>query len=522
MKIGKKAVKLVAAAVLASLLNACSPYLAREVPKEPPPSFKDKVVNLFWPGQTAKEIRLTDLSLQDDKLVGQADRYTETNPYNYNNRWINVYLSETVKRPDQLPCEMTIPVADIQKIEVYDVSTPAVIGNIVLLTGTELAIMGMVYAIMLAFKESCPFVYSWNGDEFLLEGETYSGAIFPYLERHDYLPLPRLEHASGQYRLKLTNEVKEAQHTNLAELITVDHPAGTSVLLDKYGNCQSLADPRPPLSAQTMDGTDVLDLLSRNDNLKYLGGLVTESEPQTDAVTLCFNRPDEATSAKLVIRAKSSFWLDYTLIKWFDLFGGMYNPWYNQQSKISKASNPNWPLEQGIPLSVFVEKNGRWEFVDCFPVTGPMADRDLVMPLDLSGIDSELLKIKLQSGFMFWEYDYAALDWSPQADVNVQTLTLTTATDQDGRKVGHLMAADDAKYQVMDKVGDQVELSFAVPPLREGMLRTVFLHGKGHYKVLRDPSGKPDIAYLEQFRQPGRLSLFSREKFLELSQQVKN
>ena len=522
MKIGKNAVKLVAAAVLASLLNACSPYLAREAAKEPLPSFEAKVVNLFWPEQKAMDIRLTDVSLRDEMLVGQADRYLEGNPYNYGNRWLNVYLPETVPRPETLPCEFSFPIAAIQKIEVYDVSMASVTGNITLLTGAELIIMGMTFAIIMAFKESCPFVYSWNGDAYTLDGETYSGAIFPCLERHDYLPLPGLKPDAGMYRLKLTNEVKEVQHTNLAELTAIDHPSGTSVLLDKYGDCHTYSDPRPPISAQTSDGSDVLDLLSRKDGLKYLGGNVAETEPQTDAITLCFNRSPEAASANLVLRAKSSFWLDYTLMKWFDLFGDLYGPWYRKQSRNPRVANGSWSLELGIPLSVFVEKNGRWEFVDSFPVTGPMADRDLVMPLDLSGVDSELLKIKLQSGFMFWECDYAALDCSPQADVSVQSLTLTAATDQDGKKVGRLMAADDARYQVMDKVGDQVELSFAVPPLREGMLRTVFLHGKGHYKVLHDPSGKPDIAYLEQFRQPGRLSLFSREKFLELSQHVKN
>jgi len=42
------------------------------------------------------------------------------------------------------------------------------------------------------------------------------------------------------------------------------------------------------------------------------------------------------------------------------------------------------------------------------------------------------------------------------------------------------------------------------------------LHSRGHYKVIRRAKGEPDIARLEQFRQPGAFAAFSRENYLKL------
>src|SRR5215472_17229935 len=41
-------------------------------------------------------------------------------------------------------------------------------------------------------KSSCPFIYSWNGSEYVLDAESYGGAITRGLERDDYSELEHL------------------------------------------------------------------------------------------------------------------------------------------------------------------------------------------------------------------------------------------------------------------------------------------------------------------------------------------
>ncbi len=89
--------------------------------------------------------------------------------------------------------------------------------------GIVVAAVLVAVAIVAATKDSCPFIYSWNGEEFVFDGEPYGGAITRGLERDDYSELEHLQAAGEIYRLRITNEVRETQFTNLMELWVVDH-----------------------------------------------------------------------------------------------------------------------------------------------------------------------------------------------------------------------------------------------------------------------------------------------------------
>jgi len=162
--------------------------------------------------------------------------------------------------------------------------------------------------------------------------------------------------------------------------------------------------------------------------------------------------------------------------------------------------------------------NGKWQFVDYFNVIGPVAEKDVVMPIDISKLDSDTIELKLDFGFLFWEIDYAGLDFAPQEYVYQTVVPLISAKDQDGRDVTASLTGDDKDYFSMDRVGNEALLRYAMPETRSDMQRSVFLHSKGHYEVIRDPRGKPDLAYLKGFRKPGRFGEFSKEIYLEMLQ----
>lgn len=63
-------------------------------------------------------------------------------------------------------------------------------------------------------------------------------------------------------------------------------------------------------------------------------------------------------------------------------------------------------------------------------------------------------------------------------------------------------------------VNNEARLSFAVPPEVPGMERTVYLHSKGNYEVLRDARGKPDMELLNGLLKPGMFTRFTKEHYL--------
>lgn len=271
---------------------------------------------------------------------------------------------------------------------------------------------------------SCPYVYTFGGDSYHFNGDIYAGAIYPSLERNDFLPLTGLKQVNGQYQLKITNELKERQYTNLAELMIVNHPKNTQILFDKYGNAQSLSDKHTPLSAMTVNNLDYVNYISKKDGIAYLFNetddeeqdwierimnLFTTQKKGVSSLILTFEKPDNTDKGKLVINAKNSEWSVYIYKQLIELFGNYYNEWREDQKILPAKEHIKWQLEQGVPILVYLETEKGWEYVDYFNLVGSMKARDMVLPIDLSEVASDFIKVKLECGFMFWELDYTVM-----------------------------------------------------------------------------------------------------------------
>lgn len=403
----------------------------------------------------------------------------------------------------------------LEKIEVYEINYGKT------LAFNSLGYVGIVMLISiiaLAAKGSCPFVYANNPEGTHFQGELYSGATYPQMERHDWLPLPDLVSNNGDYQIRLANKAKEIQHTNLLELIAVDHPTGTEVLFDKNGQLQTLQQPQKPAQAVDFEGHDVLADLSRQDSLLWHGDPANNRERANEGVELTFRKPAGARSAKLVIRAKNTFWMDYMYGLFLDEFGEYSQNVRKQYLEKSSGEIRQWMDDQNIPLSVSVETTpGQWQKVGFFHVAGPMALKKDVLALDLSAVSGEEVRIRLESGFMFWEIDWAALDFSAPVPVTVQTLLPTSAPTQTGQDMAAALAHDDAQYYIQPNVDDEAIVHYPLPAQMPGIVRSLLLHAKGHYEILRDPvSGKPSLLYLRHFQEPDALGDYSRFRWREV------
>lgn len=425
---------------------------------------------------------------------------------------VHIYITDYVKKEDS---EISVSLNAIQKIEIYDPAVGATIGSWVFgaLAGTAIACAALLIIVMLT-KTSCPFIYAYNGEFYTFSGEIYSGAILPPLERHDYLPLPNLRAINGEYKVKMANEVHEIQHTNLTELLVFDHPEDSKVLVDKYGIYFTLTDLQPPFEATSLKGKDILYRIDKEDSLSYFGDELGKDQVLTDGIIMKFERPELTNSAKLVIRAKNTFWLDYVFSRVHELFGEAYNNWMEKRKTGSEKKMRNWTLSQNIPISLYIEKNGQWKFVDYYHIVGPMASKKDILSIDLSGIVQDTVTIKLEFGFFFWEIDYAGIDFTDNITAKKKIVPLESATDNEGDDVKDLLLNDDNEYFIQPEIGNEVILTFTVPEISD-INRTLILHSKGHYQILRDQEGKMNKKYLRSFRKPGRFSRFSEELLLQ-------
>jgi hypothetical protein len=427
---------------------------------------------------------------------------------------IHLFSDTIVRKKDAGQVRIALNLRDINRFDVYSkdgtTNTLSFLALVVLSVPVFFAAFFGVLLLLSLITGSCPFIYVNTGDGFQFEGEIYSGAVYAPLERHDYLILPHLVAENGEYLLKMSNEVQEIQYTNLMELLVVDHPAATKILIDKYGNCQTSVKPESPYKAVNLAGSDLLDKVKGRDSLVYAGELKSDSIPLVDGVIMTFARPPEARSGKLFLHVKNSQWLDYVYKNTHDLLGSYYDNWVRKQNKADPQKLKEWPLSQKIPLSVYIEKNGRWEFCDYLNMAGPMAFRDDVISLDLAGVHGDSLKIKLEAGAFFWEIDYAAIDYSLNLPVKITQVKPNQAITGIEKDITDLLQFDDMKYFVQSANADLADISYKVPPAGDGE-RTVILHSKGYYQMLSEGEGRPEIRKLKEIRESGQFLEYSRE-----------
>lgn len=485
-----------------------------------------------------KTLRLTNVELLDNTLSGQitelphsfasyqvnpnkANRYYKKASFNQSYLLNEVHL-HVDEYTDMGNNRISVPVSSVSKVEIYDKDTAATTGSWILGTLGVIAGVYLIMAILvLIFKQSCPFIYTFDGDNFHFAGEIFSGAIQPGLERHDYLRLPAIKPADGKYKLKVTNEVKEIQHINLMELLAVDHPANVSVLMDKYGQLQTVSEPVLPTVAKTITGQDIIPMIGNQDDLAYHFNAAATTDATTDEIVLTFDKPESADVGKLIIRAKNSLWIEHVFSSFHDKFGRMYNAFDRKEEKKPGSELRELMFSQGFPLSVFLEKDGEWELQDFYEIAGPMAMKDDVLAINLSGIESEEIQIKIETGLMFWDIDYVAMDFTENFPLKIKTLTALDAIDENGINVGESIRTDDKLYYSQPMIGNEANLTFPVPEFTDED-RTVILHSKGYYKILRDQKGRADWKTLKTFREPGRMQQFSKElfdQFMAISQQ---
>lgn len=144
----------------------------------------------------------------------------------------------------------------------------------------------------------------------------------------------------------------------------------------------------------------------------------------------------------------------------------------------------------------------------------------MVMPINLSKAGSGKIRIKLETGFMFWELDYTGMDFSKNIPFEVTTLKPDSAIDNFGNDLTNLLSYDDKNYLNQMAIGDEVSVSYSIPEQiilndkNEG--QTIVLHSKGFYEAIREYNNKPDWGYLFSLRSPHSLNKFSIQAYERL------
>ena len=370
---------------------------------------------------------------------------------------------------------------------------------------------------------SCPLVYSWDGAAWHLDSGTFGGAIARGLTRTDVDEIPHAAAFAGRLRLRMTNELPETEHVDAVQVIAVDHAPGTSVVPDAAGGVHVLAGLRPAIGARDRDGRDVSATLARADDWAWESA-ARERDPARaaslrDGVELVFARPAAAQRAWLVVDAQNTVWSAYLLRSFLDAQGAAVHAWYAALSlpPVAEAVERRFIREGFLHVSLatgrsWTEQGFLWE-------AGPEVIKRQAVPLDLTGVTGDSVRLRLDAPPSFWRIDAVGLAVEEETAAGTPAVDAAGIAERairrvpaaageaggrvlpllaawaGGRSAAEVLGSADGRHLTMER-GDTVELVFLAPPQASGLERTYLLRSTGWYRIHSRSSGLPDVRTL--------------------------
>ena len=269
---------------------------------------------------------------------------------------------------------------------------------------------------------SCPFLYVWDGSRFNFitdmsgaGGMGYEDASGTYPFWH---PFPKdtvvvngslLKEDSGKYRIVIAEDQNEITYLDEVELYAIDHAPGVEVvssLAYSYSKeypffLHTIREPKTPVSARNETGEDIRRVISEIDHTATRG-----EQFRFDAIEIDLGDLAAAKQIKLVYNG----WME-----WPTAIENNMRAEYLKNHPDEKYSYPNY-------VEV-INEQGEWEKIE-FPF---VQGKPKTFVLDISKwFKTDDYRIRINTWFKS-HFDYIAVDTSPDEELRVQKLPLTSA-----------------------------------------------------------------------------------------------
>ena len=400
------------------------------------------------------------------------------------------------------------------------VSTDAA-GSVLATLGVIVGVLGVIALIALATKQSCPFIYSFDGQQFVFDAEPLGGAICAGLARTDISSLDFVKPLNGEYRLLVRNEVPETQYIDRMRLLVIDHPADAHVYPDLQGNFYSFTQVRGAASACDEQGMSLMNFLRASDKVAWQTHLPSASKAVTEPVRhelrITLPKPVDAKRAWLITNIGTSSWGSNMIRKTVEYRGATAGAWLKSLTPGSQSyveMQQFLEREEMYNLKTWVKEGESWKQEGVIVGQGPFVSEDRVYPIDVSNVVGDSLVLRFNPPKGFWTFDYLGVSYENPTVMHASAVEASRAEDHRETSILGPLASIDDKYYSMPEVGDWANISFDVPAQPPATVRSVYLETRGYYE-LHLPHGIPDqLARLYEIgMNPGQIVKATMEEY---------
>jgi len=381
----------------------------------------------------------------------------------------------------------------------------------------------IIFAIIALTKESCPFVYTFDGEKYVFDAEPLGGAIAKGLEKADFSRLEHLNAVDNKFLLMFRNEVEEIQYLDELKLWIIDHAPDSEIFPDINGKLYAVKNVIKSSRAVDEKDLNLQPFLNERDDISWQTYLPRDNsykeKPLRHRLTLEFAKPQEAEHAMLLVNAGTALWGSNMIREMLQLRGDKIDQWYegvNNQGKEFLELYHFIDREELYLLKIQVKKGNTWIEQGFIPGGGPLITEDRIIPLDLSGINDSLVTIRLDPPTGFWTIDFIGIAYQAKEINEIEEISGINAVDQDGRNVTGMLHLQDGQYHIMPRLGDWLKVEFAVTPEVAGYKRSIFMKTIGYYEIQIDKSQPEKTDLIKTLlTTPGKIVDYSMEEYLK-------
>ncbi len=432
------------------------------------------IVILFYSCQTVDQIStFNDLSELDsdselqivttDTTIYIADSYTFTDS------------TITIKGKKTLGGEETnfsgeLNFSDIAYIQTSGTSTWKTLGfivasGIIILNGAQyIGSSGVLTPyIKVSYPHgngSCPFIYSWDGNKYNLEGEAFGIALGKALETETQIVLPNLKSTDNKYRIKLTNERPETHFFNNVNITAAIVDKDVSVYSDNENNLQPVTKQKKIYKASDLKENNLTNLLLNEDNLYWESDLSTANTDQKfeDKIFINLkNTNDNADSISLIVSAINTD-ISSSVFQYLHTLLG------NELANFTKAAETDDELI-GIlketlyksALKIDIWDGEKWRYNNLIYPEANFVKFNKLVRLPVINHDS-IMRIRLRCMTDVWKIDAIHFDDSPKKELTIIPIEITNFSTNSKGSLRRIKEKDNLYVKLLP--GDKMELEF--------------------------------------------------------------
>jgi hypothetical protein len=388
--------------------------------------------------------------------------------------------------------------------------------------GVVLIVIAGIFLIALATKQSCPFVYSFDGEKYVFDAEPLGGAITKGLERTEYSRLEHLKAVDNELKLVVRNEVEETQYIDQMRLLIVKRDEDKQVYPDLEGKFYQVKEPLKPLAVYDENGRDLRKVVSENDGLYWQTKMPVDSsllqKRYRHELTFVFPKPEKASNVKLIVNIGTTLWGSKMIREMLQLYGNSIDTWY---SKVNNKEIEYYQMmnftenEETYKLKIYAKSENKWIPKGFINGGGPLITETRVYNLDISDIKGDSLVLKCNPPYGFWTVDYAAVEYNYYSDPKIEYIPLSEAVANKNIDVKHKISGRDSIYHIMPKVGDEFSMIYIQDEDQSQNSSTYYLESTGYY-VLHLAKDQPmQVGKLSRFIAPGEIVRWANQNYAE-------